>query len=939
MRKLSGFCILVAVGFTTANAVAAGSEPVGVQQALQRLRADIPLVRLYQQGARVTRIYGQPLSYGLTPQDAAEQFVLNYAGVFGVEAGELEPAGLPGAGGLVQPLMFEPGTGEYRFYLVRYAQQRDGIPVFRAELRVLVRNSEDFPVVLAASSLRDLGDFSPTLIAPVIRTDLAEAAVAAAQRTDLEGAAIEPAAPGFTSFTQPALVIWAGVGDTSVEPRLAATFVADNYDNPDAARPEKWLFVADAATGDILYQESKIVFTDIVGNVSGMATTLPKSAACNPEQLTPMPYARAYVQGGNTTYADANGDFVIPHAGSDQVTVFSPMSGLYFYVDNIAGSEENLSQSVTPPGPANFVHNEANTQATVVAQVNGYVQANVVRDFALTYNPAYPVISTQTNWPVNVNRSDGYCPGNAWYDGYSINFCLAGSGYTNTAYSSVIHHEYGHHLVEMGGSGQGEYGEGMADCMAALIADDPVLAYGFSGNCNAGIRTADNDLQYPCSGEIHYCGQLLSGCVWSTRQELAVTHPDEALEIISSLTVNSILLHTGESIAPDITIDFLTLDDTDGDIYNGTPHGVEICAGFGAHNMDCPDISFDPIGFVYPEGRPQTALPHQATSFPVQVVPLSGTPVPGTGQLSYRVDGGEWVTGPMTQTAPNEYLATLPGAACFSNFDWYVSAQAQDGQTVYHPHGAPAVAWRCTVATGTAVTFSDDFETDQGWTVYAGATTGNWERADPQQVTSSGVITQPGDDHTPNGTLCYVTGPLAGSGAGSYDVDGGPTILTSPVFNLEGTDGWVSYWRWFHLSTQWDDEFLVQVSNDNGTNWVTAERLTDRETWTYAEWRVGDYVTPTAQVRVRFVARDNPNNSLYEALVDDFQLVTLVCEEPECPGDLDGDLDIDLADLSQLLANYGAGGVGYEQGDLDGDGDVDLSDLSMLLAVYGTDCR
>ena len=58
-----------------------------------------------------------------------------------------------------------------------------------------------------------------------------------------------------------------------------------------------------------------------------------------------------------------------------------------------------------------------------------------------------------------------------------------------------------------------------------------------------------------------------------------------------------------------------------------------------------------------------------------------------------------------------------------------------------------------------------------------------------------------------------------------------------------------------------------------------------------------------------------------------------------CLGDLDGDRDIDLADLAQLLSNYGtASGAVYEDGDLDGDGDVDLSDLAALLAHYGETC-
>ena len=62
-------------------------------------------------------------------------------------------------------------------------------------------------------------------------------------------------------------------------------------------------------------------------------------------------------------------------------------------------------------------------------------------------------------------------------------------------------------------------------------------------------------------------------------------------------------------------------------------------------------------------------------------------------------------------------------------------------------------------------------------------------------------------------------------------------------------------------------------------------------------------------------------------------------EEPFCFGDLDGDNDVDLADLAQLLAHYGeTSGMTYEDGDLDGDGDVDLSDLAALLSVYGTTC-
>lgn len=60
----------------------------------------------------------------------------------------------------------------------------------------------------------------------------------------------------------------------------------------------------------------------------------------------------------------------------------------------------------------------------------------------------------------------------------------------------------------------------------------------------------------------------------------------------------------------------------------------------------------------------------------------------------------------------------------------------------------------------------------------------------------------------------------------------------------------------------------------------------------------------------------------------------------ECIGDLNGDCDISLQDLANLLANFGApGGVSYEDGDLDADNDVDLQDLATLLSSFGADCN
>ncbi|MBU0616919.1 MAG: hypothetical protein KKI02_04310 [Planctomycetes bacterium] len=344
--------------------------------------------------------------------------------------------------------------------------------------------------------------------------------------------------------------------------------------------------------------------------------------------------------------------------------------------------------------------------------------------------------------------------------------------------------------------------------------------------------------------------------------------------------------------------------------------------------------------FDYPDGRPELLNPGEPTTFRVVVTgEYGGIPLADSGRLHYALNASDWETVLMTPTdPPDEYEATLPPASCLDVYQWYVSAEEISGGTFYDPADAPSTSYSAIVATGEAILFVDEFETDRGWEVYAGADTGNRERADPEEVWSGGWLSQPEDDHSPDGTLCYVTGPLAGGpGGGDYDVDGGSTILTLPIFDLSDLNPTVSYWRWYHISAYWDDVFLVEVSNNGGVTWIEVERIDDRETWRYVEWKVSDYVTPTDQARVSFTAADLENPSLVEALVDDFMITALVCVE--CLGDLDYDGDVDLSDLAQLLADYGTtGGARYGFGDLDLDGDVDLSDLSALLAVYGTAC-
>ena len=66
---------------------------------------------------------------------------------------------------------------------------------------------------------------------------------------------------------------------------------------------------------------------------------------------------------------------------------------------------------------------------------------------------------------------------------------------------------------------------------------------------------------------------------------------------------------------------------------------------------------------------------------------------------------------------------------------------------------------------------------------------------------------------------------------------------------------------------------------------------------------------------------------------------TLYYQLSACPGDVDGDHDVDLTDLAILLSNFESSPpIMPNSGDLDFDADIDLTDLAILLAQFEVPC-
>ncbi|MFZ4574548.1 MAG: GC-type dockerin domain-anchored protein, partial [Phycisphaerales bacterium] len=407
-------------------------------------------------------------------------------------------------------------------------------------------------------------------------------------------------------------------------------------------------------------------------------------------------------------------------------------------------------------------------------------------------------------------------------------------------------------------------------------------------------------------------------------------------------------LHTGTLIEPDITIDWLTLDDNDGNINNGTPHYQQINAGFTEHNMPGPTVTL--LDFAFPDGLPSTAIqPNAAVNIRVNVIGLSAAPIDNSGVLTYRIGTGANTSIPMTRTGPNEYIATLPAQPCGAQIAYWFSAQAVGGGVTSSPVGAPAVTYATVTASGTTVRFSDNFSTDRGWVASevptgTGTPSGGFVRG-PQLDTNGAA---PTTDFDGSGQM-FSTDPRAGTGLGSFDVDNNIVTVTSPTMDASGGSAQISYARWLSNNrgnSPDDDRLLVEVSGNNGGSWITLEQVgPNGGAEQHGGWVPKTFTLPfsvsTNQFKIRFTTSDNfvvsPGtqnlSSVLEAAVDAVELRVLGCAAPSCPADWNDDGSVDGDDVIAFFTGWDAGDA-----DFNGDGGTDGDDVIAFFSRWDTGC-
>ena len=356
------------------------------------------------------------------------------------------------------------------------------------------------------------------------------------------------------------------------------------------------------------------------------------------------------------------------------------------------------------------------------------------------------------------------------------------------------------------------------------------------------------------------------------------------------------------------------------DAYEAVNLALSLCSGApraddGFYEMPMNEPVLVTLQATDYDGLPD---PPGALTYIIDSLPANGTlSDPGAGQINdvpySLVAGGNQVN-----------YAPTP---------WYIGAdtftfKANDG-------GVPPDAGDSNIATiaievlpplpeATAVF---NLDTDPGW-----ATEGQWAFGQPAGGGTHNL--DPASGHTGN----YVYGyDLAGDYSNNMPEY---ALITTAINcrNLQSAE--LRFWRWLGVERAPYDRATVAISTD-GSSWTTAwenpsSTIADRQ-WIQVTADISDVADRQSTVYLRWTMGPTDDGITYPGWnIDDIEIWGMVI--PQCPGDLDGDGNVDLADLSQLLAHYGMTGVSYYHGDVDGDGDVDLVDLSALLAAYGTTC-
>lgn len=376
--------------------------------------------------------------------------------------------------------------------------------------------------------------------------------------------------------------------DSTGSLKLTQSFWISKTETANVAKsgPPRELLVALDRSGRIVSVETTGLYATVDGQVRGF---IPAAAGPYSSSATfvaaPLSQLTVNAIGYTPQFTDSDGYFSFDVPPSAAVVVNRSLSGPLFSIQNQAGPSASYLLFLTEgTGLTQIDFNETPSEEST-AEVSAYSAATAGYDFIQRIAPGFGPAQAPVN--INVNL-DGECF--AFYSGFlqSLNFSTSGGGCVNTAYGSIVAHEYYHHLQSGLPVASDPYREAMADVFAAYTFESPTIGPDYFGPATH-VRDLDTSILFPvASTDPAEEGLPLAAAFWNLRLALIATEGNIAgATIAGELWLASQMISSG-FVDNSVVEDLLFVDDDDGDLSNGTPHFGEIVGAFAAHGFTAP---------------------------------------------------------------------------------------------------------------------------------------------------------------------------------------------------------------------------------------------------------------------------------------------------------------------------------------------------------------
>jgi hypothetical protein len=443
----------------------------------------------------------------------------------------------------------------------------------------------------------------------------------------------------------PRLVIW---GDTT-SPQLAPFFLAwevavHQIDGGDTGKFGR--YYVDAQTGRVLhYQNDKhdcglsscsyqpvrpevdgpsvtlIEAPSVVENpaapipttVTVMAWTRTGADAFSGLQNIPFPGLELSVPGVGAVETDDNGEFVIDINAPVTITI-NGLNGRHHA--QVSGSSAPSGSVTVQPGINATIQLLSSTASTAqAAHTTASYWTDRSNEWARSILGNTSQLNTADNVGINVNINNT-C--NATYGGNNTNYYQAGGGCSNTAFSTVVAHEWGHGLDDRYGGIANSVAEGLSEGWGDIIGmyqvDSPILGSGFQSP-GQGIRNGNNNRVWPYTSGVspHGAGEVWMGWAWRFREALrSSVGTAAAIQISEDVVLGSIVADA--TTRENAVLEVFIADDDDGNLLNGTPHYSELEAASIQKGIPYPEVpAFAPFG-----AGCESSIPAPAVNCPVR---------------------------------------------------------------------------------------------------------------------------------------------------------------------------------------------------------------------------------------------------------------------------------------------------------------------------------